>query len=322
MARSFNAGAHDAYKELLWILSLPEINKPSTESIPSHPTFADFYSQMNIYHRWYKMIEGFAGRELTYDTDKLPAISGLANKIQQVTGDVYMAGLWKKDIAAGLCWGARFNEDVIRPLTYIAPSWSWASTKGNITYQFVGKEVEYKYEIDLVSFELATEPLNPLGQVFSGSITVSVPMRKFDMTKNTVHIEKEWDDEAEKSKPKVVNNNKVKKDGRVHQYPLKDQNHVVDPLQSGLCRVSFDTGPPGKAAEVWLLRMVVTGGDMSKKPDYKLIPDGIVVEKMVEGDGMYRRLGIYACEDAMEESRESSECPALLGWEQRTITII
>jgi hypothetical protein len=117
MARSFTAGAHGAYKELMWILSLPDIDKPSSEPVLSHPTFADFHRHMNIYHRWYKMIEGFAGRDLTYDMDKLPAISGLANKIQQATGDVYMAGLWKQDIAAGLCWGARFNADVVRPST-------------------------------------------------------------------------------------------------------------------------------------------------------------------------------------------------------------
>jgi hypothetical protein len=161
--------------------------------------------------------------------------------------------------------------------------------------------VELRYEIDLVSFELATEPLNPLGQVFSGSITVAGPMRRFDTTKNTAHIKEEWDAETKKARPKVVSNNKVKKDGRVHQYPLKDQSHVVDPFQAGLCRISFDTGPPGEAAEVWLLKMVVMTGEISKKPHHKLVPDGIVVEELVNEDGFYRRIGIYTCEDAISK---------------------
>jgi hypothetical protein len=93
-----------------------------------------------------------------------------------------MAGLWKRDIAAGLCWGARFHEDVTRPSTYIAPSWSWTSTQRDVTHQF---EDDRKFEIEVVDFNFDTEPLNLLGQVFSGSITVSGPVRKFDPTQNT-----------------------------------------------------------------------------------------------------------------------------------------
>jgi hypothetical protein len=46
-------------------------------------------------------------------------------------------------------------------------------------------EDDRKFEIEVVDFNLDTEPLNPLGQVFSGSITVSGPVRKFDPTQNT-----------------------------------------------------------------------------------------------------------------------------------------
>jgi hypothetical protein len=321
ISRSCEELDHDGYKELMWILALPDINRSSSDAIPSHPTFADHISSISIYSRWYQMIEGFAGRELTYERDKLPAISGLANKIQQITGDVYMAGLWKRDIAAGLCWSARFYKDLIEPSVYIAPSWSWASTRGHVAYHLDG---ERKFEIELLNFNLATEPLNPLGQVFSGSITVSGPIRKLDHRKNTVYIKEEWDDEAEKVRPEVISNGKVKKSGRVYQYALKDQEDVVDPLGGGICSMSFDTGSPSETAEVWLLKMVVPkDGEMPKKPDIRmLVPDGIVVEKVAHKDEVYRRIGVWACVDGMAEWIEGPKYSALLSWERRTITII
>jgi hypothetical protein len=182
LSRNCDVRGHDGYKEFMWILDLPGISNPPSEAIPSHRIFAHYNENISIYSRWYQMIEGFGGRELTNERDKLPAISGLASKVQQITGDVYMAGLWERDIAAGLCWGARFHEDMTRLSTYIAPSWGWPSTQGDVTHQFEG---DRRFEIEVVDFNLDTKPLNLLGQVFSGSITVSRPVRKFDPTQNT-----------------------------------------------------------------------------------------------------------------------------------------
>jgi hypothetical protein len=124
-------------------------------------------------------------------------------------------------------------------------------------------------------------------------------------------------------RPEVISHGKVEKFGRMHQYPLKDQDNLVDPLQGGLCCVSFDVGPPAEAVEVWLLTMaVLKDGERSKKPDSKLVPDGIVLEKLFAQDGLYRRIGVYACEDAIVEWRIDTESPALLSWEQKMVTII
>jgi hypothetical protein len=320
-SRSCDGNGHDGYKELMWILGLPDINNSSSEPTPSHPEFADHHRSISIYFRWYQMIEGFAGRELTKEGDKLPAISGLANKIQQMTGDVYMAGLWKRDLAAGLCWGARFYSDLERPSRYIAPSWSWASTQGHVTFQF---DNERKFEIELVDCNIVSEPLNPLGQVFSGSITVSGPLRKFKPYKNTVHVKEEWDYDAEKSRAEVISNGKVKQIGRVYQYALKDQSDVVDPLGTGICSLSFDTGLPAETAEVWLLKLVVQrDGAMPGKPDTsKLVPDGIVLEEVADGEEVYRRIGVFGCFDAMAEWIDGPKHSALVDWKQKTVKII
>ncbi|EXJ68349.1 uncharacterized protein A1O5_08141 [Cladophialophora psammophila CBS 110553] len=51
------------------------------------------------HHMWEKLVEEFTSREITVPTDRLPAISGLAARRQRETGDQYLAGLWKNNLA-------------------------------------------------------------------------------------------------------------------------------------------------------------------------------------------------------------------------------
>ena len=74
---------------------------------------------------WYRMIDDFARRRLTYDTDRLPAIAGVATEVQAILGYQYICGLWLGDIHWGLLWRARGRA--ITPKDFVAPSWSWAS---------------------------------------------------------------------------------------------------------------------------------------------------------------------------------------------------
>jgi hypothetical protein len=104
--------------------------------------------------RWYKLVEEYTGRNLTRDQDKLPALSGLANLMAAKTGDVYVAGLWKRDVIKDLFWSVEIVEpshycdnpehdaamppatkaSVKHPTQYRAPSWSWASLDGKVKY--------------------------------------------------------------------------------------------------------------------------------------------------------------------------------------------
>jgi hypothetical protein len=53
---------------------------------------------------WYKAIERYSHRELTFENDRLSAISGLAEVFTKHNSDEYVAGLWKGDLISGLCW--------------------------------------------------------------------------------------------------------------------------------------------------------------------------------------------------------------------------
>jgi hypothetical protein len=84
--------------------------------------------------RWYELMEDYSFRRLTNETDKLPALSGLAQNFQHAVPQAeYLAGIWSTHLPAALLWRTRYTAR--RPMSYIAPTWSWASIIGNITYE-------------------------------------------------------------------------------------------------------------------------------------------------------------------------------------------
>jgi hypothetical protein len=103
---------------------------------------------------WARFIESYSARQLTYDTDTLPAISGIIQEIQKLNGDTYYSGLWKQHFLDGLLWHPemRLGSPVRveghpqiprRRHEWIAPSWSWASVKGRISYPSWSSDTEY-----------------------------------------------------------------------------------------------------------------------------------------------------------------------------------
>ncbi|KAF2036146.1 HET-domain-containing protein [Setomelanomma holmii] len=73
------------------------------------------------------LVEKYSEHHLTFATDRLPAMSGLVKQIQRnELVSNYVAGIWDNDPGA-LLWHIR--GDPLQPTpTYIAPSWSWASS--------------------------------------------------------------------------------------------------------------------------------------------------------------------------------------------------
>ena len=69
---------------------------------------------------------------MTFDTDKLPAIFGIASVFKNLLEDRYVDGLWENDIYRGLLWYA--TGDIAEASSYRAPSWSWASIDGAISF--------------------------------------------------------------------------------------------------------------------------------------------------------------------------------------------
>jgi hypothetical protein len=60
--------------------------------------FASLMSNM-----WSWIMQSYSRCRLTYPTDKLVAIAGLARQAYLEQGDQYIAGMWKKDLVYQLC---------------------------------------------------------------------------------------------------------------------------------------------------------------------------------------------------------------------------
>jgi len=91
---------------------------------------------------WTQVVKRYSQRRLTREQDKLPALAGIAAHFSSISEDKtsnpgkrYLAGLWSTDIVKHLCWRVAYQGSPgARPMKYRAPTWSWASIDGPITF--------------------------------------------------------------------------------------------------------------------------------------------------------------------------------------------
>ena len=75
---------------------------------------------------WRGIVEYCSGKDLSFGTDKLPAVSGLAKIMGSVISGEYLAGIWERDLPLGLLWGPSKGSSWAYPKQksgpYVAPS--------------------------------------------------------------------------------------------------------------------------------------------------------------------------------------------------------
>ncbi|SCN79298.1 related to tol protein [Fusarium fujikuroi] len=78
---------------------------------------------------WYQLVTDFSKTKLTYETDRLYAIHGLASILIRRLNAEYFNGLFRGSIAQGLLWyhWSSSHEACKRPENAQLPSWCWAS---------------------------------------------------------------------------------------------------------------------------------------------------------------------------------------------------
>jgi hypothetical protein len=98
-----------------------------------------FHWQMKKrYRTWRDMVEMYSMRALTNQSDRFPALSGLASEMAFLLDDEYIAGLWKGDIINGLCWTYPWNRTTgSAERAKYGPTWSWATTTAPVSYKLV-----------------------------------------------------------------------------------------------------------------------------------------------------------------------------------------
>jgi hypothetical protein len=97
------------------------------ETIPATPTIANI---TNITCKWFQIVRHYSKGRLTVASDKLTALSGVAQLFALKSGKAYIAGLWKEDFLIEMLWETDSPTDKID--TYRAPSWSWAAVDSQV----------------------------------------------------------------------------------------------------------------------------------------------------------------------------------------------
>ena len=90
------------------------------------------------YTLWHRLVGVYSSRAMTPQSDRLPAISGLATCFATLLDDQYHAGLWRCSLPLDLMWRSSFQyveeEEGTDILGLDGPSWSWCSVPGPVQY--------------------------------------------------------------------------------------------------------------------------------------------------------------------------------------------
>jgi hypothetical protein len=125
--------------------------------------------------KWRLIVESYTSRKLSFGSDKLPAVSGVAALMPQAATSEYLAGLWSTSLLADLLWHVMPTSNrsttvmTYPPGQQSAPSWSWAS----IDHGIIWNRLEtFEPLASVIGWDCRAVGINRFGTVSSGSIKI------------------------------------------------------------------------------------------------------------------------------------------------------
>ena len=226
------------------------------------------------YDRWLQLVQSYSHLQLTVPNDRLPALSGIAHLVASKTNDVYVAGLWKNDIVAGLLWYVWPHPPATD--TYVAPSWSWASTAGVWTLEPARRRF---LNLEVLDMHAQPSTSNSYGEVSAASLTISGPLKQ------------------------IATRQLIKKGHR--HFVLKGDLPVT-------VRFALDVGERKdiKLQDLWCLDCTtnkvedIDAARMTPRRQMFFRPHGLVLERVGDGQHVYRRVGAFEVFDVTEQETD------------------
>lgn len=130
------------------------------------PVAGEEYSR-EIMERWYHLAEIYSGTVHARPKDRLPGLSHMVKHMLAQINTPYFAGLWRSSFHRGLLWRTKTIVAAKRFEVYIAPSWSWASFNGPVSYT-LGLTGASSEEAEILDVRVVIPPVNTTGVVESG----------------------------------------------------------------------------------------------------------------------------------------------------------
>jgi hypothetical protein len=102
---------------------------------------------------WYRMIEAYSSCDLSNPGDKLPAIKGIHSQWPALHTQRSHCGHLGVDVRNGLLWHRKSQGGSLVQRRGRAPSWSWASFDGNISFVAIQQQLGFNVVPDFGSLE-------------------------------------------------------------------------------------------------------------------------------------------------------------------------
>ncbi|KAK4039195.1 heterokaryon incompatibility protein-domain-containing protein [Parachaetomium inaequale] len=124
---------------------------------------------------WREIVATYSPMQLTYPSDRFPAISGIVSSLSKTRKTDYLAGLWRDSLLSDLMWRTCPDDGRglgLRPTEWIAPTWSWASTSGP-GYAYTESAHKRTHGRILTAECNPVAAGNPFGQIAAASLVLS-----------------------------------------------------------------------------------------------------------------------------------------------------
>lgn len=233
----------------------------------------------SAYEAWYQLLANYTARKLSFQQDRLVAISGLAAQFGGFNQDQYLAGLWRSYLASELTWECTDPEITKINSTYTAPSWSWAAVDGPVSMR-TGRKFECAVEILNIEIRLGTD--DPFGAVKAGILQL----------KGSIAVGRYWRARCRDEKP----------DG-MELCTSVDTYKAKFAVQWDMSEIAIvqEVTESVDGIDSFINLFVLIVGDSKPHPSLSLLHRNGLVLKRTEKPGVFKRLGSFSQEGSPTE---------------------
>lgn len=319
-----------------------------------------FFALSSSHQSWSDIVMEYSSRHLSFASDKLRALSAIAQVYHRETGKEYLAGLWKEDLPLALCWfampqtsydnttNASENENLDsesppnkilqkRPADDQGPSWTWASID-DAAFMYPAADEKKKIQVlrpapSVKILKAAVTPAYAGGEfdsVVSGCLDIEGAMR--EVTARRVR----WSNSP--SSP-----GSVSQSGEI-KVPVGGQGHeVLVTLDAAPEKEEEEAGNNGDGRTgLWLLLLAEQVEEEEDEEEEEVEEDdegqhefnigkptspayaGLVLKELVHGQSdRFRRIGFFHCCEISDSGHTGDGCRGLLKeFEIRRVTLV
>jgi hypothetical protein len=139
------------------------------------------YEHSRYQYSWKLIVLAYSQTSLTYSEDKLIALSGIAKAYASAMADTYVAGMWRNGLERQLSWFRHADSYPLSPdpLSYRAPSWSWASVDAAVEATCMHKRDEPLVSVEDIRLTYATDDIT--GRVTGGWLDLRGTLRQIHL---------------------------------------------------------------------------------------------------------------------------------------------